>query len=225
MTQRGPLVSLLAAALLAGCGEAASLDTRTFELQYLDSEEAVRIIEPYVYRDRPKAAGLVSRAGGIITVRETRDNLERIARVLAEYDRPQPALRLTFQVIAANGAATSDPAIADVEAALRRLFRFRGYRLVAEGVMSAMEGSRIGQSLGGPGETYHVTAGVMRVRASGDSGTVQLDVRMVIAGGGELQSVVTLPIGKTAVLGNTRATPGKNTVILTVRPELVSPAP
>src|SRR5256886_8817065 len=42
-------------------------------------------------------------------------------RVLAEYDRPRPFVRLTFHLIEADGATTTDPAIRDVEAALRHL--------------------------------------------------------------------------------------------------------
>lgn len=220
------LGTAFAVASLVACPSGAGLETRTFALKYLSSGEAASIIDPYVYTDRPKAGGRISMAGNTISVRETHDNLERIARVLEQYDRPQPTVQLTFRVIAANGGpgATTDPAIADVEAVLRRLFRFRSYGLVGEGVVGGIEGSSVTQSLGGPGETYQVTARLNRVRLSGDSGTVQLEVRMVTLGG-ELESVVTLPMGKTAVLGNARAAPGKRTVILTVRPELVTPSP
>lgn len=84
-----------------------------------------------------------------VTVRETPDNLDKIARVLAQFDRPTLSVRLHFQIIQADGAARSDPAIAEVEAALRKLFRFRGYRLVGEAVVGGTEHSEASQEIAG----------------------------------------------------------------------------
>src|SRR2546421_6245023 len=122
------------AALLIACSPGGpSLDTRTFALKYLHGQDAIPIVAPSVYADRPNAKGVFSVSDNAITVRETPDNLDKIARVLAQYDRPRPFVRLTFHLIEADGAATTDPVIRDVEATLRQLFRFRGYRLVAGG--------------------------------------------------------------------------------------------
>lgn len=231
MTSRSLLVILTAVALGA-CGRGADLDTRTFQLKYLGRGEVERLIEPYVYRDRPNAGGGYSVSSGAITVRETRDNLDKIARVLEEYDRPQPMVQLSFQVIEADGATTRDPAIADVEAVLSRLFRFRGYRLAAEGIVGGVEGSGLKQVLTDrTGAQYIITATIHDVRGTGDNATVELDARLQVArgvrqpatavGGGEIQTVVRLPVGKTAVLGNTQAATAGGTLILTVRPELV----
>jgi hypothetical protein len=53
-----------------------------------------------------------------------------------------------FQLIQAEDGAPSDPRIAEVEAALRGLLRFTGYRLVAEGIVQvAGGGSRFSQIL------------------------------------------------------------------------------
>ncbi|MGH7568486.1 MAG: hypothetical protein ACREL9_05880 [Gemmatimonadales bacterium] len=136
----------------------------------------------------------------------------------------EPSVQLTFRVIEADGAPTSDPAIADVEAALRRLFRFRGYRLVAEGVVAGVEGSAINQMLGGAGGPYYLEMEVRQIRALVDS-TVQLQVRLSLPRApGTLQTVVSLPVGKTAVLGNARSEPKGGTLILTVRPEFAGRA-
>jgi len=80
--------------LAAGCGGGPRLETRTFALRHLGPGEARAIIQPYVYTDRPGAKGDISAVQNAITVRETSDNLDRIARVLAQYDRPEPAVRL-----------------------------------------------------------------------------------------------------------------------------------
>src|SRR3989449_1839764 len=136
--------TITVAALLAACSpRGPNLDTRTFALKYLRGSDAIPIVVPYVYTDRPNAKGVFSVSDNAITVRETPDNLDKIARVLAQYDRPRPFVRLTFHLIEADGAATTDPVIRDVEATLRQLFRFRGYRLVAgSGGGAARKGGR-----------------------------------------------------------------------------------
>ena len=210
-------------ALLTACSpHGPSLDTRTFALKYLRGPDAVPIVVPYVYTDRPNGKGVFSVSDNAITVRETPDNLDKIARVLAEYDRPQPFVRLTFHLIEADGATSTDPAIRDVEATLRRLFRFQGYRLVAEGVVSATEKGEVTQALATTPNPYVLSASVQRLAGSADSPTVELNVRLDAMRGGNFRTTVTIPVGKTAVLGNVQALPHGRTLILTVRPELLT---
>lgn len=199
-----------------------TLDTRTFELKYMRGEEARDIIRPYVFDDRPKAPGQISHQGPLITVRETPDNLDKIARVLAQYDRPAPSVRLHFQIIQADGATRPDPAIAEVEDALRKLFRFRGYRLVGEALASGTEFSESAQQIAGAGGPYTIVARIGDVSGTADSGIVRLETFLNIPGVGQaLQASVSLRAGQTAVLGNARLNPEGGTVILAVRPELV----
>jgi hypothetical protein len=209
---------LTAVALVAACG-GPKLDTRTFELKYLSAGAASQIIAPYVYADRPNAKGQVGYSGSAITVRETRDNLDKIARMLAQYDRPKPLVRLVFHLIQADGAAASDPAIADVEPTLRKLFRFRGYRMVEEGIFSAAEDGVVAQAMGG----YSLEAEIRRVSGEGDSAAVALGVKL---DGRDVRfsTQVGLPAGKTAVLGNVGEDP-RGTLILTVRAEVISASP
>jgi len=213
----------IGSALLAtGCGGGPRLETRTFTLRHLSRGEAQEIITPYVYQDRPGAKGAWSAAQNSITVRETPDNLDRIARVLAQYDRPQPGVRLTFAIISADGAARSDSSIRDVETTLRSLFRFRSYALVAQGIMTGTPNSGSAQTLAGAGGPYRLEAGIERISGTGDSATVTLRVHLMVPrSGGEFQTEVGIPAGKTAVLGNVLGgTPG-SALILTVRPDLL----
>lgn len=217
---RWPIRMLVPLTLAAtACGRAPNLDTRTFHLRYIAAEEARDIIVPYIFADRPGAKGTLSYRGSTITVRETRDNLDKIARVLAQYDVPRPMIRLTFHLIQADGAAATDAAIADVEPTLRRLFRFRGYRLVEEGFFSAAEGGTVEQRLSG---AHSISTEIRRVSGVGDSTLVDLEVQLR---GREVSfsTRVTLPAGKTAVLGNVGEDP-RGTLILTMKPELLSAA-
>jgi hypothetical protein len=88
-----------------------------------------------------------------------------------------------------------------------------------------MEGSESQQAVVGRGpgaERYHVNARIWEVRAAGDSGAVRVEVTLTIGEGVGLHTLVNLRSGQTAVLGNVQPDPGGGTIILTVRPELVS---
>jgi hypothetical protein len=216
------LVALVVA--LAACSSGPALDTRTFELQHMEAHTAEAMIDPYVYGDRPDAPGYISASGNTITVRETPDNLEKIERVLHEFDRPRPTVRLHFQLIEANGSSTPDPAIAEVEAELRKLFRYSGYSLVTEALVGGMEGSHIEQVVGDapPEDGWIITAAIGTVRLIGDSGWVQMRVGVRNPMRGAFETQVNAREGQTLVVGNAQLMDSGGTLILTVRPEFVT---
>lgn len=212
-------VAALAAGLV-GCG-GDDLDTRTYRLSYLQDAEARRLIAPYVYVDRENAPGSFEVAGSAMTVRETPDNLERIERMLAEFDVAQPLTMLHFQIIRADGAAAPDPAIAEVERELRRLFRFEGYSLLAETQVGVMEGAAIRQTARGGGQEFLIEGGVSAVRSRGETPTISLQLHLWTEGGTKqpLQTQVTIPAGHAVVVG-TLETAESGALILVVRAEV-----
>jgi hypothetical protein len=216
---------LACAAAFSACSRGAALDTRTFELQYMDPEVAAEMIDPYVYGDRPEGyGGMISLAGNLLTVRETYDNLEKIARVLAQYDKPSPMAQLHFKIIEADGASRADSAIADIESALRSLFRFRGYRLLAQAMLGGLEGSRVTQQVIAGDRQFGIGAHIHDIRAAGDSGTVRMAVWMHSTTGGPLfETTVAVGVGQTAVLGSTQPSTHANTLILAVEVALANP--
>jgi hypothetical protein len=207
---------------LTGCQQGPELETRTFSLQYLQPAAARGLIEPYVFADRAGHPGVMSFTENTMTVRETADNLDKIARVLAQYDVSEPWVQLHFQVIEADGASRVDPRIADVETQLRKLFRFEGYRLVADAQLGGTARSSVGQEIAGEGgRGYNITVGIGSVRAIGDSGVVELHVELRSGRGAGLMTSLNARDGQTVVLGNAQLGPGTATTILTVRPVLV----
>lgn len=216
------LTFFLGAVLTAACGTAPELETRTYDLTYLEPEEAAEMVAPYVYHDRPGTPGVVSHFPGGITVRESPDNLAKIGRVLERFDVAKPAVRLHFQVIEANGSSERDPRIAEVETALRELFRYTGYRLVAEAQMGAVEGSSSTQALRQEGREYGIRADVQRIRSAGERGVVELAVALYAERfGAAIETSMSVPAGQTVVLGSAQPFPDLPTLILTVRPEFI----
>lgn len=122
------------------------LDTRTFAVEHISPEQATNLVRPYVFADRPLAPGAMSYSSGVeaISVRETPDNLDKIARMLEQFDvaasRPR-SYRLHFQVVVGNGAESTDDRLALVERELRKVFRFDGYSLIGEGHVAVSGGT------------------------------------------------------------------------------------
>lgn len=209
MRARFQLISMLA---LAACrGGSASLETRTFDLRQMDAGRAEQLVKPYV------VTGSLSMAPGALTIRETRDNLDRIAAMLTEHDRAPAPVKLTFQVIRANGAAPPDSAIAAIEQELRQLFRFRGYALVAQGFTTGVDGAPILLHMDGPGGPYQLRGRIENVGTS-DTGSVRLGLGFSAGPRPVLETLVTMRIGQTMVLGGQSGS-GSGAIILAVRPE------
>jgi hypothetical protein len=215
---------IIGGAVWTGCQEQPSLTTQTFNLNYLRGYEVESLLAPYVYTDRRDNPGMMSVAEDAITVRETEDNLAKIARVLEEYDRPRPSVMLHFQIIEADGTTDTDPAIADVERELRRLFRFEGYDLVAETQVGGVSETSFRQLVGAEdsGQSFMVQGGVSEVRTGGATQTVTVDVSLgVPAVGTVLETSVTIPLGHSVVLGTASSPAYEGALILVVRAELM----
>ena len=183
---------------IAACGGSPRLETRTFVLNSMMSSAAMELLQPYVSPDH----GSISVAGRLLSVRDTRASLERIEQVLYEHDRPAANIQLQFQLIRANGAGPNDSAIGAIEAQLRRLFRFRGYRLMAQAstVSSGQSEFRVRMTSGSA--IYAIDGGLEDVRVSGDSGSARLTVNLGSTEYGQiLNTRLNIRLGHTAVLG------------------------
>ncbi len=220
------LVTAFVGALFVGC-EGDSLEVRTFTLERLQAEEAFGLVDPYVYRDRETNPGTMSMSEGLITVRELPENLDRIAEVLEEFDRPRAAVRLHFQLIQANGFSDPDESIQAVEAELRKLLRYDGYRLVGETVLQVVEGGGGQQGLQGiledasPEESqFSLNAYVGMVSTGDEASTVVLEVGLEHLNRNILNTSVNAASGQSLVLGTTSPLTGGGALILVVTPTI-----
>jgi len=213
-------VALMSALVgISACMNRDQLEVRTITIQHLQPHEVVNLIDPYVYGDREGAAGALSTSSGAITVREMPDNLDKIERVLAEFDVARADVRLRFQLIEADGFTDTDPRIAAVEEQLRKLFQFRGYRLASEGFVSATDGSDISQGMQSSDDLYEIGGNVSwtgpdMIRLNGVSMYSQ-------SGGTGLSTTVNIRPGQTLVLGSSPKNGSTATLLLTVRAEAI----
>ncbi len=208
-----PVALLIAcvSALIAACNNAPTVETRTFPLKQLSPTEAVALIEGYVPGGTSKMRATTEPP--VLTVSAPRSRLDQVAQVLKTYDKPAPNAQLTFQVIEANGFTATDPAIADVEAALREVFKFEGYKLLATGIVSASAPGHFQTSLGGE---LIVTGST---KQAGPDAVNLVELGLWTGSSTKiLTTSVTVPYGETVVVGSSAPTAtAKNALILVVR--------
>ena len=231
---------LLCLPALAEAQDPRDLPVRTFKLQNLRADDAAKLLGPYV--NAPN--GGVFDAGSInaITVRETHSVLALVDSLLRVHDRPRAVVTMRFQLIAALDSTVRDPAIAGIDAELRKLFRFSGYELIGEGTARTEERSEYIMTLStkpksvsvGRGEkelvteSFQIRGWVEGVQGVGDARTVRINVALQDALRGKeaqelLRTGLTLPIGQSIILGSARpvmAFGNRAALILVVQPEV-----
>lgn len=209
MNPRSLLVLAIAASAAAACAQPrdSEMELRSFQLERMTHQDALNVLRPYISED-----GTIAGHDQTITVRETPERLDEIARVLAHL-QGAATLVFRFQIIEADGFTGTDSAIAGVEQSLRELFRFSGYRLVNEIVVSAREGEEFFQSDG----EFRLQGEVRRVRRDGAQQRVPLKIALG-SPAGELMTTVNAIPGETIVIGSNRA--GRGALILAVHTEI-----
>ena len=212
--------------VIAGCGRTPKLEIETFEVKYLDQHQLSQLIEPYIFYGREGADGMYTLSGSILTVRETPDNLSRIAVVLQAYDIKKPSIRLHVDVIEANGGEV-DPAVQKIAEQLKELFKFEGYRKVGGGVLLTTENAQVEHSMGDKrSRTFWYTFTANCGRLSQEEGDWMLFTEMYLRRGDgmEISTSALLREGQTTLVGTSAAgdpETGSKAVILAVRPEIV----
>ncbi|MFL5386331.1 MAG: hypothetical protein ACJ8GN_27755 [Longimicrobiaceae bacterium] len=199
----------LAALALGACDSHRGMVVRTYPLHRLSADEATTLLTPYVGE-----GGYLTGRSRFVTVRERPAQLDSIAAVLRRYDGGPQMVTLRFQVIEAGDFAGGDSAIARVVAPLRELFRYRGYRLLGEVTVVALEGGHFLQVQPG----LRIDGTVREATATGPEARVTLDLEVESEGSSVTTSVSGVP-GKTMIVGSQKKT-GGGAIIAAVTPEV-----
>ncbi|HEY4658968.1 MAG TPA: hypothetical protein VIH11_05625 [Gemmatimonadaceae bacterium] len=230
-------LALLSPLALSAQDPTRPIEVRTFPLQNLSPKDAANLISPYVMF--VPGMGVYEAGGALraITVRATMDILLRVDSILRANDRARATLSLRFQLIAASDSAVRDPAIGPVDAELRNLFRFAGYRLLSQGTTMANEGEHFTLTMAGVnGEILKLSGHVVSAQPSGGKGSAQLVISLertvesaesVTRAGVRvavlrtlLSTGLTVPLGQTVVLGSAAYGAPIPAIILAVRPDV-----
>ena len=205
----------LAALAFSACDNRRGMTVRTYELHRLTYREAETLITPYV-----SEGGFISGQNRLMTVRERPRQLDSIAAILRRYDGAPAMVSLHFQIIEAGNFAGGDSAIAQVVAPMREMFRYRGYRLVSELTLRAVEGGRFQQFQPG----LRISGMVSEASASGGAAQVTLDLTVATDRGSVATSVSGAP-GKTMLIGTQQQADSSGALIAAVTPEIVAGQP
>jgi hypothetical protein len=234
------LVALLALSMpaVSPAQDPRNLDIRTFKLRNMRPDDAAKLLSPYV----TSPGGGVFEAGsvGAITVRETYTTLMLIDSLLKIHDKARAVVSMRFKLIAALDSSMRDPAVDDIDAELRKLFKFRGYELIGEGTMLSEEMTDFmttvstkprsaGRDMGTGkdvmfSETFRIRGWMDGITGTGSERTIRLQVTVQDAGNDNelLRTGLTLPIGQTVILGSAKPAMGvRGALILVVQPEIV----
>jgi hypothetical protein len=208
------MVAVLALATLAlgGCDKSRGMTARTYTLHRLTFQEASTLLTPYIAE-----GGYLSGKDRFITVRERPERLDSIAAILKRFDGAPQTVRLRFQVIEAGDFAGGDSVIARVEAPLREIFRYRGYRLVGEATVWTMQGGQFQQGQA----DLHIAGVVREATPTGPDARITLELEVESQGVTVSTTVSGLP-GKTMIIGTQKRT-GGGAIIAAVTPEVVTP--
>jgi hypothetical protein len=197
---------VLALIALAACDRSyRGMETKSYQLARLSSDEAISLLTPYIGE-----GGYLSGKNGIITVREKPERLKAVEDLLKRFDGGGEAqdVVMTLQVIEADGFTERDTRIADIESTLRETFKYTGYRLLGETQVRAREDSPFSQAV----ENMQIRGRVLRM--AGNRVPIEIQLKTEKA---ELGSTVTAEMGKPVVLGQSV---GSGAIILVIRPSL-----
>lgn len=214
---------------------------QTWMLRHLDPSVAATLVTPYV--DYTPHGGVFLAGGTVrgITVRAIPAVLARVDSILKVNDREAVSVRVRYQVVAALDSAFSDPALAPIEAELRGVLRYNGYRMLAQGVVTMSGGNRSELTLtSGQTEPFMIRTYASQV----DGGTAALDLSLqgwpwTMDSGGRrsgvqiISTVLTVPFGQSIVVGSGAATlfdtqrsgPRTQALLLVVRADPVGGKP
>ena len=165
--------------------------------------------------------------------------LAGVASAQEETTKDFQPVRFRFYLVQADGFTEQDPEIADVVSELRKLFSFRGYRLVSTPVVNTVlewsvfdrwEGSGTQRIVVGDSEVPWELG--VDVRATRSSPTIRVEVTLTSVVPWSirenarkdpvevyLHASVTIRDGQTVVLGSTRTSAQEPVLILVLTPE------
>ena len=206
--------ALVCAWMLASCVVAAGIEAsniRAFAIRYRQVRDVAAVVEPLLSAE---GSMTIQPQFNLLTVRDTSEVIERVAKAVGAWDVPLPTYRVGIRLLLGTTApATPGPthlATQGFGAELMKVFHFTSYQEIETVQVTAVEGTTVETEAGG---RYHLRFGLRAV--ANDPNRVQLGHfevtrREQTTRGQEtlrplLRTTVSLEIGQTAIVGLARS--------------------
>ena len=214
---------LACALVVASCVVAADSQARelkAFPVRYRPVHELAALIEPLM---SPEGSFTIQPKFNLITVQDEPEVLEKVAKLLAEWDVPPQSYRVRVRVLLGTTVPPTPgppgPLISGIGADLSKVFHYTSYQEVETIQITATEGTVVEALAGG---RYHLHF-VLRA-IPGDPDRVQFaqfEVSRREQGTGEaevlrslLRTTVSLQVGQTAIVAAARSEAASQGLIL-----------
>ncbi len=175
-----------------------ALVVHAYTLRHQPAAEALALVHPLLC-DRGSVQ--LQPGGNTLVVRDTPAVVERVARLLRDFDHPPQQLAMRIQVVRAGDDGEGDTLEPELAERLRELLRYDSYRVVATAELEAREGERVGYELG---EEYRIVF-QLGTLMSGEKIKLQgFEVTRQVADGEPrqlLRTQVNLRLGRPMILG------------------------
>ena len=151
-----PAPGVAVALILAGAAPAAAqtepaLLVHAYTLRHQPAAEALTLVHPLLTR---RGSVQLQPGGNTLVVRDEAEVVERVARLLREFDHPAKKLKIRIQVVRAGDGGEGEALDAELAARLGELLRYASYRVAAAADLEAREGEVASYELG---EEYRIS--------------------------------------------------------------------
>ena len=206
--------ALVCAWALASCVLAAGVegsDIRAFPIRFHQVRDVAAVVEPLL---SPDGSMTIQPKFNLLTVRDSAEVIERVARAVEAWDVPAPSYRVGIRVLIGTTVPATPGSTRPVSQGfgdeLMKVFHFTSYQEVETVQVTAAEGTAVEAEAGG---RYHLRFGLRAV--ANDPNRIQLGQfevtrRELVSPGHEtlrplLRTTVSLEIGQTAIVGLARS--------------------
>ena len=209
---------------LSGSARRQRLAVRTVPLTRLTVDDAMALLTPYITSE----GGAVFRAGSdvpAITLREKQERMDSLVRLLREYDHPPSSVTLTLKTLIAEDHGGLADELKPLAAILAPFAESGGLRVASSGTVSGAEGQTMMTQLGsGPGAVV-VTVDVVSAQTRDSALAVRLRVGVGRPGesGPSLRTDITVPLGRSLVLGTATSGTATPLPLLLLTPTRIGP--
>ena len=191
---------------------------RVFVLKYRRVEEAALLIRPHL---SGSASVTLTQRLNAMTVTDRDENLNTIARVIAEFDAPPRGFTFAVKLIRARAdvpAGSMAREIGGLGAKLKSMFQFNDYTLIDSATLSGVEGRSLSYRLG---EEYILTFLIGPAGPGGELllspfalSRVKKDEQGRLATIPLYRAAIPITLNQTLVVGASREEGSKNALIL-----------